>query len=379
MLLTRTDLELETLVSRLKDREIDLQPDFQRGEVWNTARQRRLVDTILRGWYIPPIHLISEPDTGNDLVLDGQQRLAAILAFFKGELPVAGNLDPPDDALGALDGLYYLQLPEEMQRRARRFPLSVITLTDYQPEEPYELFFRLNQHMTLTPPEKRNALYGPARDQIKHLIDTLVNEQLLQKQTVGFANRRLAYDDVLARVTLTVQQGTLRRPFSNAAIESFYRTDAFSDETLDHVFSAARDFLAGAGQIGPKLNKATLFTWVVFTHSLQSTGRRLTPVFLDRVEALRADRLEPASLDGSGALRGVMSVYSDRASYRVNDTLSILLRHLSLEIVWALTEGTPVDESISNLTSELVSAARPEFGHVMTTFLESTKWDLRVD
>ncbi len=339
-------------------------------------RQRRLVDTILRGWYIPPIHLISEPDTGNDLVLDGQQRLAAIVAFFSNDLPVDGNLDPQDEDLHALHGRFYLDLPEEIQRRARRFPLSVITLTDYQPEEPYELFFRLNQHMTLTPPEKRNALYGPARDQIKSLIDTLIDEELLSKDTVGFANRRLAYDDVLARVTLTIHEGSLRRTYSNAAIESFYRTERFSDLTIDTVLAAARQFLSETREVKPKLNKATLFTWLVYTHSLEQAGRDLTAVFIERVEGLRADRIDPAALESSGTLQNVVAVYNDRASYRVNDTLSVLLRHLALELVWTLTEGEPVDTKVSHLTSELVSAGRRGVESGMVDFLERSGWDL---
>ena len=379
MLLKRTDLELETLVSRIKDREIDLQPDFQRGEVWNAPRQRRLIDTVLRGWYIPPIHLISEPEAGTDLVLDGQQRLAAILAFFDNDLPVDGHLDPDDSTLRTLHGKSYTELPDDIQRRARRFPLSVITLTDYEPEEPYELFFRLNQHMTLTPPEKRNALYGPARDQIRHLIDTLVDDQLLDKAAVGFANRRLAYDDVIARVTLTVHEGTLRRSFSNAAIESFYRTQQFSDTTIDRVLTAARLFLTEAHEARPKLNKATLFSWLVYTHALQSTNRNVGAVFVDRVEGVRAERLDPAAFDSSGTLSSVVSVYNDRASYRVNDTLSILLRHLSLEVVWALTEGGSVDDDVSKLVQQLVTASGSGIDRAMVDFLDQTNWDLPSD
>src|SRR5262245_43610189 len=142
MRLERTDLELEVLMRRIGADELDLQPDFQRGEVWNDPRRRRLIDTILRGWYVPAIHLIRDEDAGTDLVLDGQQRLAAIHAFFQGELEVDGTLSPQDPVLRQLDGCVYQDLPDEARRRVNRFPLSVVTLTDYGPEEPYELFFR---------------------------------------------------------------------------------------------------------------------------------------------------------------------------------------------------------------------------------------------
>lgn len=96
MRLERSDLELEVVIRRIQEGEIDLQPDFQRGEVWNEERQRRLIDTVLREWYIPPVHVISEPDTSFDLVLDGQQRLNALRRFFADELRVDGKLSPHD-------------------------------------------------------------------------------------------------------------------------------------------------------------------------------------------------------------------------------------------------------------------------------------------
>ncbi len=195
-------------------------------------------------------------------MLDGQQRLAAIRLFFRDELKVDGHMSPPDLALRALDGMVYSELPDDAQRRVRRFPLAVVTLTNYEPEEPYELFFRLNQHMALTPPEKRNALYGEARDQVKTVVGRLSTHGLLDRDIVGFANTRLAYDDVFARFALALQERTLRESFSNRAIEDFYRTQAFSRAVMAGVADAGEQFLACARDVRPKLNKATLFTWV---------------------------------------------------------------------------------------------------------------------
>ena len=45
MRLEKSDPQLETLVSRIEAGELDLQPDFQRGEIWDTKRRQRLVDS----------------------------------------------------------------------------------------------------------------------------------------------------------------------------------------------------------------------------------------------------------------------------------------------------------------------------------------------
>ena len=54
MKLTPSEPDIRTIVERIDRGDIDLQPDFQRQEVWSTSKKKRLIDTILRGWSIPP-------------------------------------------------------------------------------------------------------------------------------------------------------------------------------------------------------------------------------------------------------------------------------------------------------------------------------------
>ncbi|MEO0908549.1 MAG: DUF262 domain-containing protein, partial [Pseudomonadota bacterium] len=58
MKLTPTEPDIATIVSRIDRGDIDLQPDFQRQEVWSVKKKKRLIDTILRGWSIPPVHFV---------------------------------------------------------------------------------------------------------------------------------------------------------------------------------------------------------------------------------------------------------------------------------------------------------------------------------
>ncbi len=43
-----SNIQLETIISRIQNGTLNLQPDFQRGEVWSIAKQKKLIDTILR-------------------------------------------------------------------------------------------------------------------------------------------------------------------------------------------------------------------------------------------------------------------------------------------------------------------------------------------
>ena len=198
MRLLPSDPDLQTIVRRIEDGVIDLQPDFQRGEVWSIAKKKRLIDSVLRNWHVPPIHVVIT-DGGIQEVLDGQQRLVSIRDFVRGLFPVDGNIEPFDESIKHLDGKRYGTLPTDVRNEFDQFTIRVFRLVDYRPEEPGELFYRLNQLTNLTAAEQRNAFFGPVRKQIKDLVQ-LIEARPDFERRIGFSNARMSYDDVLARI-----------------------------------------------------------------------------------------------------------------------------------------------------------------------------------
>jgi len=95
MKLSHWEPDLRTLFNWIENKEIDLQPNFQRGDVWPSNKKRKLIDTILREWSIPPIHVVVTK-SGTLEVLDGQQRLTAIRDFMLDGFPVDGSIEPID-------------------------------------------------------------------------------------------------------------------------------------------------------------------------------------------------------------------------------------------------------------------------------------------
>jgi hypothetical protein len=61
MRIDQSSMEISGLVHKIEQKEIDLQPDFQRGQVWSVQKKQRLIDTILREWYVPASCGASEP------------------------------------------------------------------------------------------------------------------------------------------------------------------------------------------------------------------------------------------------------------------------------------------------------------------------------
>jgi|ERR1051326_5891193 uncharacterized protein with ParB-like and HNH nuclease domain len=115
MRLVPSDPDIATIVGRIRDGSLDLQPDCERGSVWSKSKQRLLIDSILRSWYVPPIHVV-RTESDEQVVLDGQQRLRSIIDFVDGDLRVDGHADPRPSETVALDGARYDELPANIQR-----------------------------------------------------------------------------------------------------------------------------------------------------------------------------------------------------------------------------------------------------------------------
>lgn len=375
MKLEKSDLQLETIVSRIRAAELDLQPDFQRGEIWDNPRRQRLVDTILREWYVPAIHIVIDT-AGEEVVLDGQQRLAAIRDFFDDGVKVNGHIEPVDPDIERLHGLKYSQLPPSARRAVNRFVITVVTLSDHHPQEPNELFFRLNQSYNLTPPEKRNALHGPARDQVKKIVQELTSTGLLQPSTIGFSNGRLAYDDIIARTCVAVEIGNLRQHINNTVVEGYYRSEApFSAATIENVRRAGTILLAQIQNTPSRIrfNKGTLQTWLVYCYWASQSSVEIPDDLLARFEQARND-LKLGDRASSRAMSEVMRQYEDRASYRVTDVSSVLIRDLAIHLFSVSAYGDRVDSEMAERLLIRIESDPESSGLLIADFLEEMSW-----
>lgn len=76
--------------------------NLQRGDVWTLEQKESLIESLLVQRYIPPISVIlSENDQYQ--VIDGKQRLTALIQYLNGEFPFCGY--------------YYSELPKDYKQR----------------------------------------------------------------------------------------------------------------------------------------------------------------------------------------------------------------------------------------------------------------------
>lgn len=139
------DFIIETLVSKyttglLEEKNEIYVPEYQRDFVWDSARQSRLIESIILGLPIPSI-FVAEGADGRLEVVDGSQRIRTLSAFLKGELELQSL-----EKVTRLNGLRYSDLDESRKRKFGNTAISVIVLSEAANEDTRnDLFERINK------------------------------------------------------------------------------------------------------------------------------------------------------------------------------------------------------------------------------------------
>lgn len=312
--------DLSTIVARIEDNFIDLQPEFQRDSVWNIKKKQGLIDTILREWKFPPVFMVVTENSETLDVLDGQQRLTAVHEFCKDGFKIDGNIEPHDTYIVGLDGLFYSQMPKSIKAKFDRYSITVHELTDYVENEPYELFFRLNQGSALTPAEKRNTFYGKTRDEVRMLVKAMHSFNIgIDK--IGFNNNRLSYHDVIARVLYALERQSIEKKINDNDLVKMYRSKSGPDSELVKRIESAIQMLSISIERKVKLNKATLFTWLLFFSLEESVEHGRFISFFE------SNRLNSKDLYGSSDVYDfLLSLYQEKSASSVNDANPVKIR-----------------------------------------------------
>lgn len=163
--------QMDALIKRIKNNEINLAPDFQRlAGIWNDIAQSRLIESMLIKIPLPAFYM-DATDDDQWLVVDGLQRLTTIRRFVVEEKLVLSGLE----FLSEYNGMKFSELPRSFQRRIEE---TDIVLYLIQPGTPvnvkFDIFRRINTGgEPLSAQEIRHALnQGIVTRFLKDLADS---------------------------------------------------------------------------------------------------------------------------------------------------------------------------------------------------------------
>ena len=150
--------KINDILSWSTRKELMLSPKFQRRTVWSPRGKSYLMDSIVKGFPLPPFFIrekliLKEKRTVREVV-DGQQRLRTILEY------IADGFTIMPIHNSEYSRIKFSQLPESVQENILTFPLSINTLIGTDDSSVLDIFSRLNAYsVPLNEQEKLNALY----------------------------------------------------------------------------------------------------------------------------------------------------------------------------------------------------------------------------
>jgi hypothetical protein len=145
---------------------IDLEADYQREKIWSRKNQEDLLDSIIKNIDIPKLYLaqLTENENFDYECIDGKQRMATLLSFFKPE----PNEESPLVVRIAGEKYTYKRLKKELPALAKKFEDFKLTFVIYPEidDEDFlrEIFRRLQLGVRLNSGELLKAYTGAIRD-----------------------------------------------------------------------------------------------------------------------------------------------------------------------------------------------------------------------
>lgn len=295
---------------------LSLSPEFQRGSVWTGPARAYLIDTILRGYPIPPVHIRLVQRANQGLireVIDGQQRISAVLLFAAGKLRLSRPRSS-SEPLPPWAGSRFQDLDPALQDRFTTYSFRC-ELYKGNIEEPviYEIFSRINTYsVPLSDQELRNgkffgefktAVYALAAEtrpflvsvgvfttrQIARMVDREFVSEVLTLQMKGMQDKKASLNGVYAELDQEWENRTEHEERFRATIDAL--RDAVGDSLVDSQF-----------------NRPALFysLYAVVYHRMFGIDAQRLPVGEDPLPASPLTPLNDVTVDGLRYAIGIL-------------------------------------------------------------------------
>lgn len=216
--------------SLIDDSQMNLNPSYQRGEVWSEEGMKALIISLISGIAIPPIILNERTDDDDNIiydVMDGKQRLTTILNFINNKYHI--NLNDKN--------VYYEQdlnntqdysFDDKQTKRFMDIEIQTVIYKNLEESQQRDIFERINYGSPLKLGEKLKGSNGTGVSTIKEIIDkysTVFEEKLYIKN-----ERHSNYLKFAAIIALI--QKKYKHASSGAPVLKYVKEKLKYDETI---------------------------------------------------------------------------------------------------------------------------------------------------
>ena len=284
---------------------LDLSPEFQRRSVWSEKAKSYLMDTVIRGKPIPKVLITQELKGTRNMrvVVDGQQRLRAILEFLDDGFRISKAHNQ------SYAGKTYSTLPDEKKHEILKYEIGVDLLFDASYPDILDIFARLNTYsVRLNKQEQLNAKYLGFFKQTAYslgyeYVGFWLDSGVLTKAQVSRMAEATLASDLLVALVDGVQ--------TNKSISAFYKKFEDDEGELEAAVEKFHRIMSVVGEIyNPRDLKNTNFRRIHIFYSLFCSIGHCLYSLRGLEEAPRADVIKNLSK---------IRVRLDEMSYRYDE------------------------------------------------------------
>ena len=160
--------------------QLDINPDFQRGEVWTPKAKTMFIDSLIKQLPIPSMCISWDFSENKRIVVDGLQRISTIIEFLKPDSSwKLSKVDDVDDRISGKSVEYIRTKENRLYSMVENLTIPITVLRcDYNNKSHmqylFQIFNRLNTGgCKLYHQEIRNCIFsGPFNSMLKELVRT---------------------------------------------------------------------------------------------------------------------------------------------------------------------------------------------------------------
>lgn len=328
-----TSLKIRQLINFTRENKLVPRPEFQRRLVWTTEDKIRFMDTILKGLPFPEIYVANGPvdvDTGEgqQLLVDGQQRVTTICDYFSGDPKTHGTALPS-----------YADLDTDRKREFLDYDVTVRDLGSITPSDIVEIFRRINStKYSLNEIEINNAVYTGA---MMRLAQGLAEHEFFEANRVFRPTDIKRMGDVrfVLLLIVTMMAGYFDRDELLEGYLSAYNEGFPDAPEIAAVLNQVFDFIdeCGFDRKSRIWKRSDLFTAIISISRKIEDGIQITPAeVIERLENFYED------VEGQGVTSPniYVGIYAKAAIQASNDRINRIRRGVIVEAI--LEEHDPI-------------------------------------
>ncbi|KAF7305055.1 hypothetical protein MKEN_01220500 [Mycena kentingensis (nom. inval.)] len=219
-----TTYSADSLFQSIDSGDIDLDPEYQRDVVWPETKQIKIIDSIFRNYYVPPIIFAvnqNEDGTESRTCIDGKQRLTSIHRFMQGLIPHRDSItndkfwfiDNKDAKVKAAKKI----LPEKFRKLFANKQIVCVEYGDLTDKDEREIFQRVQLGVALTPAEKLKVLDTPRAKFVREVQEQYLDDEdsSLSEANLNWARSRGSDFRCMAQMLQCCEAGLKQTSFGS--------------------------------------------------------------------------------------------------------------------------------------------------------------------